>query len=48
MKEEDESFTIGIVSYYMTLIWFGIGLQAFSMGVVGLIFFGVFLILKCH
>ena len=38
MKEEAESFTTGIVSYYMTLIWFGIGWQVFVVGVVGLIF----------
>ena len=38
MKEEDESFTTGTVSYYMTLIWFGIGWQVFAVGVVGLIF----------
>ena len=38
MKEEDESFTIGIVSYCMTLIWFRIGWQVFVVGVVGLIF----------
>ena len=38
MKEEAGIFTIGIVSYYMTLIWFGIGWQVFAVGVVGLIF----------
>ena len=38
MKEEYESFTTGIISYYMTLIWFGIEWQVFAVGVVGLIF----------
>ena len=38
MKEEVEIFTTGIVSYYMTLIWFGIGWWVFSMVVVGFIF----------
>ena len=38
IKEEAKSFTTGIVSYYMTLIWFGIGWQVFVVGVVGLIF----------
>ena len=38
MKEETESLTTRIVSYYMTLTWFGIGCQDFAVGVVGLIF----------
>ena len=38
MKEEAESFTTGIVSNDMTLIWSGIGWQVCAVGVVGFIF----------
>ena len=38
MKNEDEKFTMGTVSYYMTLIWSAIGWQVCSVGRVGLIF----------
>ena len=38
MKLEAESFTIGKVAYYMTLIWSTIGCQFSSLGGVGLIF----------